>query len=365
MQDINQGRILVLEELFIKTKIIFVMAGLFFVNYLDDTQIDESSYFKKVLIFTLIVYFIEGVIYIYQTQIKSIPEKFQPHFITILTDASLVSLMFFTAIEMQINLYPLFIIYVVVETLRFPKIHSAVFAFVASILYAGIVLLTSGIEAVLQGDILINITFLYFFALVIAAVIRDINSLVQQISFVQQELEEKNNYLKDISQQDQMTGLLNHQAFFETLSQLRKRKSRDQQNFCLALLDIDNFKKINDTYGHLAGDYILTGVAEVIKNIIRKTDLAARYGGEEFAVVMTDTNLQEGVKICERIRKEIAERPFDIDGQTVFITISGGISTSNLFAGDEDCQFVGAVDSLLYHAKRTGKNKIVAEMSQV
>ncbi|OEH85234.1 hypothetical protein BHU72_06415 [Desulfuribacillus stibiiarsenatis] len=356
MKDIHQGRTMVLEELFFGIKLMVYIIGLFFIKYIaleDKANYDALAY---VISAALIICLSEGFLYVYQTQIKPL-ESYKPKLYFYLLDGIIITIVYLLTNNTHVNMFPIFIAFVVIGILRFPHIHFSGIVILTIFLYfIGITIEDkNSIFAIQVG---INITILFLFALTIATVIKEIDKLVKQVAFVQQELEMKNNYLKEISQKDQMTDLFNHYTFFGELHKYRSISS-NLSDFCLAILDIDNFKKVNDTYGHIAGDLILTEVARTIKELIRKTDIAARYGGEEFGIIFPALTLKEGVAICERIRKEIESKEFHIQDITVKITISCGISSNHQYKELEDSAFVNEVDSLLYQAKRTGKNKVV------
>jgi len=123
------------------------------------------------------------------------------------------------------------------------------------------------------------------------------------------------------------------------------------------MVDIDNFKTINDTYGHLYGDYVLKRVAVTIKNNLRKTDIVGRYGGDEFFIILCDTSREEGYAMMERIRQKIHEIEWEKD---LVVTISGGIAEVE---SDELASLLKKVDQLLYKAKQKGKNLVETEVS--
>ncbi len=154
---------------------------------------------------------------------------------------------------------------------------------------------------------------------------------------------------------DPLTKLYNRLFFNNQILYLKNRYDRTKQPFSAMLFDIDNFKKINDTYGHNIGDEVLKKVAKIIKNSIRKTDIACRYGGEEFIILFPDTNKQKALEISERIRKEI-EKNVIYDDKPV--TISAGVGEFN-DSYKTIHHFIHDIDEALYTAKRTGKNKII------
>ena len=154
---------------------------------------------------------------------------------------------------------------------------------------------------------------------------------------------------------DPLTKLYNRLFFNTQILYLKNRYYRTKQPFSAMLFDIDNFKKINDTYGHHIGDEVLKNIAKIIKNSIRKTDIACRYGGEEFIILFPDTNKQKALEISERIRKEI-EKNVIYDDKPV--TISAGVGEFN-DSYKTIHHFIHDIDEALYTAKRTGKNKII------
>ena len=157
---------------------------------------------------------------------------------------------------------------------------------------------------------------------------------------------------------DGLTGLYNHRHFQERLALEFHRLERFSEPISLLLIDIDHFKKINDTYGHPVGDSVLKRVADIIKSTIRNIDIPARYGGEEFAVILLGTDSTGAMKMGERLRKAVMNEKFSSEKNTFHVTISTGISTySTDITKKED--LIQNADKALYHAKRTGRNKSV------
>jgi two-component system cell cycle response regulator len=156
---------------------------------------------------------------------------------------------------------------------------------------------------------------------------------------------------------DKLTGLYNRRYFDHFLDLEIKRSSRQNASLALLMIDIDNFKHINDTAGHLFGDKILNKLGELLKTKIRETDLAARYGGEEFAVVLSNTCLKEAVEIAERIRRSIQEYSFETENFST--TVSIGISVYPLDANSMN-ELIEKSDNSLYKAKHDGKNRVYA-----
>ncbi|MDD3807602.1 MAG: GGDEF domain-containing protein [Candidatus Marinimicrobia bacterium] len=156
---------------------------------------------------------------------------------------------------------------------------------------------------------------------------------------------------------DGLTGVFNHRAFKEKLFEEVYRARRYDQPLTLLMMDLDNFKKINDTYGHLYGDYILRIVADIIKNNVRMVDIVARYGGEEFTVILANAEKEAVKGTAERIRQKISEYPFEQDGIRETITVSIGMAS---FPEDskDGISLIQAADNAMYKAKRSGKNRV-------
>jgi diguanylate cyclase (GGDEF)-like protein len=158
---------------------------------------------------------------------------------------------------------------------------------------------------------------------------------------------------------DELTGLPNHRSFRDSLSREIKRALRDESALALVLFDIDDFKSLNDTYGHAVGDAILARVAALMRAELREVDLLARYGGEEFALLAPGTSLDGAVAIAEKVRMAISRASFSVlslEGPcSLRVTVSAGVA---LFDGDERRLF-NAADRALYGAKSAGKDCVV------
>jgi len=155
---------------------------------------------------------------------------------------------------------------------------------------------------------------------------------------------------------DGLTGLLNHRRFQERLSEEFIRIQRHPEPLSLILLDIDHFKKINDTYGHPTGDEVLRKIAGIIKGMVRDIDMVARYGGEEFAIILINTEGRGAYKVAERIRKEVAKRSFSFGGRKIPITLSLGIASYPNDVRTKE-ELIARADLALYSAKTSGRNR--------
>jgi diguanylate cyclase (GGDEF)-like protein len=159
---------------------------------------------------------------------------------------------------------------------------------------------------------------------------------------------------------DALTGIANRRTFDEELALEWRRAERIGDSLALILLDLDDFKRVNDTHGHQAGDLVLRRVAEVLGSGMRQIDLFARYGGEEFGVLVPETELEGAVLLAERLRSQLAaERVALSDGRTLEITASFGAAAKGSLARPEE--LVAAADEALYEAKRNGKNRVAPE----
>lgn len=145
---------------------------------------------------------------------------------------------------------------------------------------------------------------------------------------------------------DALTGLYNRKYFYMKFSELRTISSMS-----LLLIDIDNFKRINDTYGHIMGDYVLQQFSEILKQNTRKNDIIARWGGEEFAIILPYTDIEEAYKISSRIREKVENHLFVYNYVTCKITVSIGITTTKKEAPISSEQIVRDADEALYKAK--------------
>ena len=166
------------------------------------------------------------------------------------------------------------------------------------------------------------------------------------------ELEAKNLELKEMSMRDSMTSLLNHKNSLRRLNEEIERAKRISHPLSVAMMDLDNFKLINDIHGHQTGDEVLIGIAQILRNTCRVTDVIGRYGGEEFIIIMPDTTVKDAAVLFQCIQKNIREAEFQ---NGIRVTFSCGISELN----DESAPvLVRSSDLMLYRAKKRGKNRI-------
>jgi two-component system cell cycle response regulator len=165
--------------------------------------------------------------------------------------------------------------------------------------------------------------------------------------------------------QDGMTGIHNKRYFTEFLDREIAVCSRHGHPLTLVMFDVDHFKKVNDTHGHLAGDAVLKDLAARIRPRIRREDLFARYGGEEFACVLPSTALPGGIVFAEHLRTIIAERPCAFENLFIPFTISVGVTTLHRETGVDPLGLIKRADENLYVAKRGGRNKVVPSLADL
>lgn len=164
--------------------------------------------------------------------------------------------------------------------------------------------------------------------------------------------------IEKLATTDSLTGLYVRREIIESLEEELERARRHKLSFAFLMLDIDHFKKCNDRYGHLAGDYVLRQIARILKTNLREIDLVGRYGGEEMAVLLLNTHEEEARLVAERIREAIGKYPFKFSGEEFKITISIG---GAIYPGDGDSalELIANADKALYLAKERGRNCVV------
>lgn len=156
---------------------------------------------------------------------------------------------------------------------------------------------------------------------------------------------------------DPLTGALNRKGLDEALEKELSTVRRKETTLCMALLDIDNFKKLNDTLGHTTGDAALKHLAEVARECMRPQDILARYGGEEFVILLPDTPLEKGIDAMTRLQRELSKRFFMSGADKVLITFSAGVA--QLAGGERGADAIKRADQAMYLAKRAGKNRVL------
>ncbi len=159
---------------------------------------------------------------------------------------------------------------------------------------------------------------------------------------------------------DFLTKLANRASFDRALSDMVRDFRERNYPFSLLMIDIDDFKKVNDTYGHQAGDKVLKEIAREIRSTLRARDVVARYGGEEFAVLLPGTTFGQAIRIAERLRKNIEKMSVIHNDEAIPVTVSIGVATAR--KGIDETSIVEIADKALYLAKRSGKNQVKTDL---
>ena len=189
---------------------------------------------------------------------------------------------------------------------------------------------------------------------------KDVDNRTEELEDALSKLSEAHIVLKELTTIDPVTGIRNRQYFEEVFRQELLRAIRQQYDVALLLLDIDHFKKVNDTYGHLAGDECLAGVGQAIDSMLnRPSDVVARYGGEEFIAVLPYVTESNAVKLAEQLREDLELKEFKADGIDIKITVSIGVSSGVPNTLEEGRELLSQADEALYRAKGSGRNRVV------
>ncbi|HSH73341.1 MAG TPA: GGDEF domain-containing protein [Methylophilaceae bacterium] len=172
-----------------------------------------------------------------------------------------------------------------------------------------------------------------------------------------QELTAELDHISEVAHQDYLTGALNRRGMDEALEREFNRADRHNATLCIAMMDIDHFKKLNDNLGHSTGDQALTHFVRVIKDVLRTTDVLARYGGEEFIIILPATPQDEAIRVVTRVQRELTKNFFMHRNERVLITFSAGIAERK--PGETPESLIPRADAALYQAKHTGRNQVI------
>jgi diguanylate cyclase (GGDEF)-like protein len=183
---------------------------------------------------------------------------------------------------------------------------------------------------------------------------------VLRIKELQDELEEKNKELAQLSITDSLTGLLNHRHIQEVVHEEYERARRTGEPLSVVMLDFDHFKRVNDAYGHQVGDRVLQEMAEILNTTAREIDKLGRYGGEEFIAVLPETDPENATVFAERVRERVERHPFAVGrAEPLHLTVSAGTATYPHPGVYNPRTLVQRADQALYAAKESGRNRVV------
>lgn len=201
-------------------------------------------------------------------------------------------------------------------------------------------------------------SYFYYFNTMVAFVMLFLFSILfsLEIRYMQKQLEQENSELEEIARFDPLTHLLNRRSMHDELHRAMNAADKGQENFCLIMADIDDFKKINDTYGHDCGDEVLVAIANIISGNVRENDAVCRWGGEEMLILIR-TDEEMAVRVAERIRREIAARRGWYKDNKFIVTVTLGVTAYE--EGTNIRTMIGQADQNLYKGKNNGKNQVV------
>ncbi|KUG23616.1 hypothetical protein ASZ90_006602 [hydrocarbon metagenome] len=255
----------------------------------------------------------------------------------------------------------LFSIYILILLFGIFRLYTGQF-----LLVSGFALLTYGIDIGLlkffhPQDIDIKIELFKWFGLAVVLISvsfigGNISSLRRDLSVSRRKLQSSLSVIREMAIHDDLTGFFNRTHLMDLIDTESNRSIRTGSVFSLAMIDIDKFKNINDTYGHQTGDYVLKTFASIVRSVLRKTDFCGRYGGEEFLVVLTQTDLQAAKVFAERIRDCVEKSLFPNLGPDSRVTVSIGLTAYKMQENIE--RTISRADEALYRAKNGGRNRM-------
>jgi diguanylate cyclase (GGDEF)-like protein len=187
---------------------------------------------------------------------------------------------------------------------------------------------------------------------------------VTHVSVMQREREEAVAKLREYADRDGLTGIGNRRYFETRLAEEFSRWQRYGGEMSVLLFDLDHFKKINDEFGHVAGDTVLRTMAQRVAGVVRKEDIFGRFGGEEFALLLPCTPLDDALHVAEKIRHTIGDTPVDVQGDVVAVTASVGAASARPGSNDYEVM-INEADAALYSAKRQGRNRSVVLLHEL
>ncbi|MEN8211824.1 MAG: diguanylate cyclase [Thermodesulfobacteriota bacterium] len=219
--------------------------------------------------------------------------------------------------------------------------------FVSYSILSPLKLLTNGAMRVAKGDFNVKLPVKKQDELGLAISI--FNDMVEKVY-------KYNAQLEKLSTADSLTGLFNRRHLMDVLDMHIKRYNRNQVSFSILMADLDFFKKINDHYGHIAGDAVLVEIGKIFSTILRSIDAAGRYGGEEFLIILDNTRERQAEQTAERIRKAVEQSEIIMDEKRIKVTVSIGVATIDHIKDTKDNNLINRADKALYQAKQNGRN---------
>ncbi len=169
-------------------------------------------------------------------------------------------------------------------------------------------------------------------------------------------LESQLEKMSELVREDQLTGSLNRRGLDDAFDRELSRMDRQGGMLCIAMLDLDDFKRLNDTHGHIAGDEALVHLVALVKETLRTMDVVGRFGGEEFLIILPDTLLDAATQTITRLQRELTKRIFMVNHERLLITFSAGVASR--MPGEDSVALIKRADGALYAAKKAGKNRV-------
>jgi diguanylate cyclase (GGDEF)-like protein len=222
---------------------------------------------------------------------------------------------------------------------------------------AAILLPATALFLLSGSGMLVGLAFgsILFFASAVRAT-RFLGATLKQNFLMTRELDISRREAERLANIDDLTGLYTRRAFYEFANLLSNSSRRNGAHVSMIIMDIDNFKEINDSYGHAAGDNALMKVGKILQERLRRSDISGRIGGEEFAILLPGTTLEQSVQIAEQLRKQIEGLQIQAEGGTIDITASFGVAS-----GMDDLDILGSqADKAMYRSKQSGRNAVTA-----
>lgn len=356
MHTVNSNESKLIEELYLTLQITLLVILLnFSFPFLMKSDFSEMKGFS----IAFGVYVASKTYFYFKSMFFDEQNNTKPNIVLSVLDGLFIGCFVFIQEKNGVRLHDLFYIYLIVQAIRYPSFKSnLLFSFVATFIHMGVDFFINANDY-LTIELLMGITLYFCVSLIVGFALRQLNSLKEERHYYYSEVQKKNTELETLVSIDYLTKLNNHQSFYTYFEQLKYQSFNMKQPITLALVDIDNFKRVNDTYGHLVGDFILKELARILKQNTRRTDFAARYGGEEFVVVFPNTPLECGLTLIERLRESVENHTFATADLSLQVTVSIGIDTRILKSlSESEYDFINDVDLLLYQAKSSGKNQV-------
>ena len=189
----------------------------------------------------------------------------------------------------------------------------------------------------------------------------EVNAAQEQVQHAEQKIEllkSELEQLRELVHTDQMTGAFNRRGLDEIFIREAARADRSDVSLCVVMIDLDNFKQLNDSFGHQFGDSVLMHLVAVTKETLRPSDVISRYGGEEFAVLLPEISLEKAISVIHRLQRNLAKQSLQYsENQSVLITFSAGVAVRDF--GEHQNSVIDRADQALYKAKHAGKNRVI------